>query len=170
MLTQQLTVDYVLNQNALNEIVPKLNEMARKNELIKQAAHKTHNTVAGMLGKEKSKTPVTNPDDGINNKKQTNSGTIGVKFNLRDHDPKSMMTPSQKVKSTKPILKMNTKTMTDDQQSFTMIRVEADSWNDTETDHTYDHSSDQEANTDFLFPDFSSESDPDEEDSLFSTE
>ena len=81
-----------------------------------------------------------------------------------------MMIHSLKVKSTKPILKTNIKTMTDDQQSVTMISEETDSWDDTETDHAYDHSSYQEANTDFLFPDCSSESDLDEEDSLFGTE
>ena len=78
-----------------------------------------------------------------------------------------MTTPSQKVKSTQPILKTNTKTMTDDQQSVTKISKETDSWDDTETNHTYDHSSDEEAMTDFLFPDLSSESDSDEEDSFF---
>ena len=55
--------------------------------------------------------------------------------------------------------------MTDDQQSVTMISVETDSWDDTETDHAYDHSSDQEANMDFLFPDLNYEADSDEEDS-----
>ena len=48
--------------------------------------------------------------------------------------------------------------MTDDQQSITMISEATDSWDDTETDHTYDHSSDREANMNFLFPDLSSES------------
>ena len=60
--------------------------------------------------------------------------------------------------------------MTDDQQSVTLISEETDSWDDTETDHAYDHSSDQEAHTDFLFPDLSSESESDEDDSLFGTE
>ena len=123
-----------------------------------------------MLGKAKSKTLVTNPDDTTNNKKQTNPSSKGVKFNLGDHHSKSMTTPSQKVKSTKTILKINTKTMTDDQQSVTKISEETDSQDDTANDHPYDHSSDQEANTDFLFPDLSSESDSDEEDSLFGTE
>ena len=123
-----------------------------------------------MLGKARSKILVTNPDDRINSKKQTNLGLKGVKFNLRDHDSKSMVTPSQKVKSTKPILKTNTNTMTDDQQSVTMIREETESWDDTETDHTYDHSSDHEGNMNFLFPDLSPESDSDEEDNLFGTE
>ena len=57
-----------------------------------------------------------------------------------------MMTSSQKVKSTKPILKMNAKTTTDDQKLVNLICEENDSQDDTETDHAYDHSSDQEAN------------------------
>ena len=81
-----------------------------------------------------------------------------------------MMTPSQMVKSTKLILKTNTKTMTDDQQSVTMISKETDSGDDTETNHAHDDSSNQEANTHFLFPDLRSESESDEEDSLFGTE
>ena len=76
----------------------------------------------------------------------------------------------QKINSTKPILKMYTKITTNDQQSVNMICQENDSWDDTETDHAYDHSSDQEANSDFLFPDLISESDLDEEDNLFGTE
>ena len=52
---QQLTVDYVLNPNAWDEIATKLNEMAEENRLIKQAVHKTYNTMTGMLGKAKSK-------------------------------------------------------------------------------------------------------------------
>ena len=44
---------------------------------------------------------------------------------------------------------MYTKTTTDDQQSVTMISEETDLKNDTETDQTYDHSTDQEANMDF---------------------
>ena len=158
VLMQQLTVDYVLNQNAWDEIITKLKEMAKENRLNKQAVHKTYNTAAGMLGKAKRKTLVTNPDDRINSKKQTNPGSKGDKFYLRYYDCKSMMTPSQKIKSTKPILKTNIKTMTDDQQSVTMINEETESWNDTKTDHAYDHSSDQEVNMDFLFPDLSSES------------
>ena len=55
---QQLTVDYVLNQNAWDEIATKLNEMAKENRLIEQAVHKTYNTAASMLGKAKSKTVV----------------------------------------------------------------------------------------------------------------
>ena len=54
--------------------------------------------------------------------------------------------------------------------SHTMISEETDLWDDTETDHTYDHSSNQEANMDLLYPDLDSESDSDEEDSLFGTE
>ena len=154
--------------NDWDEIATKLNEVAKENRLIKQTVHKTHNTAAGMLGKSKSKTLVTNPR--INTKKQTNPDSKVIKFNLRDHDSKSMTTPSQKVKSTKPVLKANTKTMTNDQQSVTMISKETESWEDTETDHVYDHSSHQGLNVDFLFPDLSSESDSDEEDSLFGTE
>ena len=77
--------------------------MAKENRLTKQAVCRTYNTVAGMLGKAKSKTHVTNPDDRINNKKQTNPGSNGISLNLTDHDSKSMTTPLQKVKSTKPI-------------------------------------------------------------------
>ena len=47
-----------------------------------------------------------------------------------------------------------------------MISEDTDSWVDTETDH----SSDQEAITDILCPDLNSESDSDENDSLFSKE
>ena len=101
--------------------------MAKDNRLIKQAVCKTYNAAAGMLGKAKSKTLVTNPDDRIHNKKQTNPGSKGVKFNLRDHDSKSIMTTSQKVKSVKPILKTNAKTTTDDQQSVTVISEVTDS-------------------------------------------
>ena len=43
--------------------------------------------------------------------------------------------------------------MTDDQQSVIMISEDTDSWHDTETDHAYDHSSDQEAIMDILCPD-----------------
>ena len=75
--------------------------MAKENRLIKQAVHKTYNTVAGMLGKAKSKTLKTNPYDRIN-KKQANPSSKGIRFNLRDHDSKSMTTLLQKVKSTKP--------------------------------------------------------------------
>ena len=60
--------------------------------------------------------------------------------------------------------------MTDDQQLVTMINEDTDSQDDTETDLAYDHSSDQEVITDILFPDLNSESDSDEEYSLFGTE
>ena len=83
----------------------KLNEMAKENRLFKQAVCKMYNTVAGMLGKAKSKTTVTNPDAKINIKKLMNPGSKGVRLNLRGHDSKSMMTSSHKVKSTKLILK-----------------------------------------------------------------
>ena len=63
-----------MNQNAWNEIMTKLNKMAKENMLIKQAVHKTYNTVAGMLGKAKSTALVTNPDDKINITKQMNPG------------------------------------------------------------------------------------------------
>ena len=53
VLMQQLTVDYILNQNALDDIITKLNKMAEEDRLIKQAVHKTYNTVAGMSGKAK---------------------------------------------------------------------------------------------------------------------
>ena len=79
-------MDYVLSQNAWDEIATKLNEMAKENRLIKQAVCKPYNTAAGMLEKANSKTLVTNPDDRINNKKQTNPGSKGIRFNLRDHD------------------------------------------------------------------------------------
>ena len=67
-----------------------------------------------MLGKAKNKTLVANPDDRVNNRKQTNQSSKGIRFSLRDHDSMSTTKPSQKVKSTKPILKTNTKMMTDD--------------------------------------------------------
>ena len=54
----------------------------------------------------------------------------------------SITTLVQKAKSTKLILKLNTKTTTNDQQSVTMISEDTDSQNNTDTDHTYDHSSD----------------------------
>ena len=55
VLMQQLTADYILNQNAWEEIVTKLNEKAKENGLIEQAIHKTHNTATGMLGKQRTK-------------------------------------------------------------------------------------------------------------------
>ena len=57
-----------------------------------------------------------------------------------------------------------------DQQSVTMISEDANSQDDTEADHTYDHSSDQEAMMDILCPDLISESDSDKGDSLFGME
>ena len=123
-----------------------------------------------MLGRGKNKTLIANPDDRVSNRKQTNQGEKGISFSLRDHHSKSTTTPSQKVKSTKPMLKTNTKVMTDDQQSVTMISEDTDSLDDTETDHTYDHSSDQETIMDILCPDLNSESDSDKDDSLFGTE
>ena len=60
--------------------------------------------------------------------------------------------------------------MTDDQQSVTMISEDSDSHDDTEADHTYDCSCYQEAMMDILWPDVDSESDSDEDDSLFGTE
>ena len=144
--------------------------MAKENRLIKQAVCKTYNTATVMLGKTKNKTLIANPDDRVNNWKQTNQGSKGIRFSLRDHDSKSTTTPSQKVKSTKPILKTNTKVMPDDQQSVTMIREDTESQDDTETDHAYDTSSDQEAVMDILCPDLNSESDSDEDDILFGME
>ena len=46
--------------------------------------------------------------------------------------------------------------MTDDQQSVAMISEDTESQDDTETDHTYDPSSDQEAMMDILCPDLNS--------------
>ena len=57
---------------------------------------------------------------------------------------------------------------TDDQQPVTMSSEDTDSQDDTETDHAYDQSSDQEAMMYILCPDLNSESDSD--DSLFGTE
>ena len=51
-----------------------------------------------------------------------------------------------------------------------MITEDTESQDSTETDHTYDHSYDQEAMMDILFPDLNSESGSDEDDSLFGTE
>ena len=122
------------------------------------------------MGKAKGKALVTNPDDKINIKKQMNPGSTGIRFNLRDHGSQSMMTSSQKVIATRLILKTNALTTSDDQQSVNMVCEENGSWDDTEMDHAYDHSSDQEANSDILFPDINSESVSDEEDSLFGTQ
>ena len=144
--------------------------MAKENRLIKQAVCKTYNTATGVLGKVKSKTLIANPYDRTNNPKQTNQGSQNIRFSLRDHDTKSTTTPARKAKSTKPILKTNTKMMTDDQQSVTMISEDTESHDDTKTDHTYDHSSDQEVIMDILCPDLDSESDSDEDDGLFGTD
>ena len=57
-----------------------------------------------------------------------------------------------------------------DQQSVSMISKDTDSQDDTETDHTYNQSSDQQAITDILCPYISSDSDSDKDDSLFCTE
>ena len=51
-----------------------------------------------------------------------------------------------------------------------MIREDTDSQDDTETDHTCDQSSDQEAIMDILCPYLKSDSDSDKGDSLFGTE
>ena len=59
---------------------------------------------------------------------------------------------------------------TDDQQSVTFIREVTDSQDDTETDHAYDESSDQEAIMDILCPDLDSDSDWDKNNSLFCRE
>ena len=167
---QQLIADYVMGQHAWDEITTKLNEMAKENRLIKQAVCKTYNTATGVLGKAKNKTPTAISNDRTNNHKKPNQGSKSVRFSSRDQDTKSTTTPAQKAKSTKPILKSNTKTTTDDQQSVTMISEDTDSRDDTETDHAYDHSSDQEAVMDILCPYLNSESDVDDDDSLFGTE
>ena len=134
---QQLTADYVMSQHAWDEITTKLNEMAKENRLTKQAVCKTYNTATCMLGKEKNKTLTASPNDRTNNHKQPNQGSKSVRFSSRDQDTKSTTTSAKKAKSTKPILKSNTKMMTDDQQSVTMISEDTDSQDDTETDHAY---------------------------------
>ena len=144
--------------------------MAKENRLIKQAVHKRYNTTTGVQGKSKNKTLTANPNDRTNNCKQPNQGSKSVRFSSRDQDTKSTTTPTQKAKSTKPISKSNTKMTTDDQQSVTMISEDTVSQDDTETDHTYDQSSDQETMMDILCRDLDSESDSDEDDSLFGTE
>ena len=156
-------------QYAWDVITTKLNEMAKENRLIKKAVHKTYNT-AGVLEKAKNKTLVASPNDRTNNHKQCNQGSKCVRFNSRDQDTKSSTTPAQKAKSTKPILKSNTKMTNDDQQSVTMISEDTNSQDNTKSDHAYDYSSDQEAMMDILCPDLGSESDSDEDDSLFGTE
>ena len=114
MLTQQLTADYVMSQHVLDEITTKLNEMAEENRLIKQAVCKTYSTATGVIGKAKNKTLSASPNDRTNNHAQPNQGSESVRFSLRDQDTKSTTTPAQKAKSTKPNLKSNTKTTTDD--------------------------------------------------------
>ena len=51
-----------------------------------------------------------------------------------------------------------------------MISEDTDSKDNTETDHAYDQSSDQETIIDILCLDFDFDSDSDEDDSLFGTE
>ena len=169
VLTQQLTADYAMTQHAQDETVTKLNKMAKENRLIKQAVCKTYNTAAtGVLWKAKNKT--ANPNGRTNNNKQHNRHLKSVRFSSKDQDMKPTTTPAQKAKSTKPILKWNTKTTIYYQQSVTMISEDTDSLDDTETDHAYDHSSDQEVMMDILCPDLDSESDSNEDDCLFGTE
>ena len=55
---QQLTADYILSQNAWDDIATKLYQIAEENRLIKQAVHKIYNTSTGMLGKGKNKNMV----------------------------------------------------------------------------------------------------------------
>ena len=59
---------------------------------------------------------------------------------------------------------------TEDQQSVCMVTKNTDSQVDTKTDHTYEHSSDQEAMMNILCPDLDSDSDLDEGYCLFVTE
>ena len=133
--------------------------MAKENRLMKQAVCKTYNIATGVLGNSKNKLHFTySPNDRTNNHKQPNQGSKSVRFSSRDQDTKSTTTPTQKAKSTKPIFKSNTKMTTDDQQSFTMISEDTDSQDDTETDHAYNQSSDQEAMMDILCPDLNPES------------
>ena len=112
-----------------------------------------------MLGKAKNKTLTASPNDRTNNYKQPNQGSKSVRFSSRDQDTKSTTTSAQKAKSTKPILKSNTKVTTDDQQSVTMITEDTDSQDNTDNDHAYDHSSDQEVMMGILCPHLNSESD-----------
>ena len=170
LLMQWLTEDYVMSQHAWDKIMTKLNENAKENRIIKQAVQKTYNTATGVLGKAKNRTLSTNPDDRTNNCKQPNQDSKSVRFGSRDQDTKSTTTPAQKTKSTKPVLESDTIMMTDDQQSVAMISEDADSQDDTETDHTYDYSSDQEVMMIIFCQDLNPESDSDEDDSLFGTE
>ena len=106
----------------------------KKIGLLNKQVHKTYNTATDVLGKSKNKTLATSPNDRTNNHKQSNQGSKNVRFSSRNQDSKSTTTPTQKAKSTKPILKSNTKMATDDQQSVTIIRKDTDSQDDTETD------------------------------------
>ena len=81
---QQLTADYVMSQQAWDEITNKLNEMAEEYRLMKEAAHKTYNTATGVLGKAKNKTLTVSPNDRTNNHKQPNQGSKSVRFTTRD--------------------------------------------------------------------------------------
>ena len=101
---QQLTVDYIMSQQAWDEITTKLNEMAKVNRLIKQAIHKTCNTATGVLGKAKNKTLMASPNDRTNNCQQPNQCSKSFRFSSRDQYTKSTTTPAQKAKPTKPIL------------------------------------------------------------------
>ena len=168
VLMQQLTADYIMRQCAWDEIITQLNEMAKESRLIKPVVCNTYNTATGVLGKAKNKILAASPNHRINNCKQPNQGSKNVRLNSRDQDTKSTTAPAQKAKSTKPISKSNTRMMTDDQQSVSMISENTDSQDDTETDHVYDHSSDLEAMMDILC--LISESDSDEDDSLFGTD
>ena len=86
----------------------------KRKGLSNKQSKKTCNTATGVLGKAKNKTRASNPNDRANNCKEPNQGSKSVRFSSRDLDTKSTTTPAQKTKSTKPILKSNTKTMTDD--------------------------------------------------------
>ena len=159
-----------MSQYAWDEIITKLNKKAKENRLIKQALHKTYNTATHVLGKSKNKTLTIIPNDRTHNHKQSNQDSKSVRFRSRDQDTRSMTTPTHKAKSIKPILKSNTKMTTDDQQSVAMIREDTDSQHDTESYHAYNQSSNQEAIMDILCPDLNSDSDSNEDDSLFGTE
>ena len=110
-----------MSQHAWDETAIKLYEMDKENMLIKQAVCKTYNIATCVLGKAKNKMHNASPNDRTNNHKQPNQGSKSVRFSSRDQDTKSTTTPAQKAKSTKPILKSNTKMTTDDQHSATMI-------------------------------------------------
>ena len=116
-----------MSQHAWDEITIKLNEMAKENRLIKLAVHETYNTAPGVLGKLKNKILTASLNNRTNIHKQHYQGSKSVRFSSRDQNTKSTTTPTQKAKSTKPILKSNTKMTTDDQQSVTMISEDTDS-------------------------------------------